>query len=91
MNISLAKVPLRDVEREDILLFSESAGRFIVTVDPVKREVFESLFKGLACGCIGTVTKAPDFVVRGIEHNVIIAVSVAELKTAWNKTFGELV
>jgi len=72
-------------------LFSESAGRFIVTVDPVNREAFENRFKGAACGCIGTVTEAPDFVVRGVEHSVIMTISVADLKTAWNKTFGELV
>jgi phosphoribosylformylglycinamidine synthase len=91
MKVNLAQVPLRDVEREDILLFSESAGRFIVTVDPANREVFEDLFKGLACGCVGTVTKVPDFVVRGITQNVIITLSVADLKMAWNKTFGELI
>ncbi|GAG89803.1 unnamed protein product, partial [marine sediment metagenome] len=37
-----------------------------------------------------TVTEEPDFVVRGIEHRVILTVSVTDLKTAWNKTFGEL-
>jgi phosphoribosylformylglycinamidine synthase len=91
LKVDLAQVPLRDVEREDILLFSESAGRFIVTVDPVNREAFEDLFKGVACGCIGTVAEEPDFVVRGIEHDVIITASVADLKAAWNKTFGELI
>jgi phosphoribosylformylglycinamidine synthase II len=91
MKVNLAQVPLRDVEREDVLLFSESAGRFIVTVDPVNREAFEDLFRGAACGCIGTVTEEPDFVVRGIEPIVIITVSVADLKTAWHKTFGELI
>jgi phosphoribosylformylglycinamidine synthase len=91
MKVNLAQVPLGDVERDDLLLFSESAGRFIVTVDPINREAFEDLFKGTAFGCIGMVTEAPDFVVRGIEHNVIITVCVADLKTAWNKTFGELV
>jgi phosphoribosylformylglycinamidine synthase len=91
MKVNLAQVPLRDVEREDLLLFSESAGRFIVTVDPINREAFEDLFKGTVFGCIGMVTEEPDFVVRGIEHNVIITVCVADLKTAWNRTFGELI
>jgi len=91
MKVNLAQVPLRDVEREDVLLFSESAGRFIVTVDPINREAFEDLFKGTAFGCIGMVTAEPDFVVRGIERRVIITVSLADLKTAWNKTFEELV
>jgi phosphoribosylformylglycinamidine synthase len=91
MKVNLAQVPLYDVEREDVLLFSESAGRFIVTVDPVNQEAFEELFKGLACGCIGTVTTEADLVIRGIEHSVIITVSLADLKMAWNKTFGELI
>jgi phosphoribosylformylglycinamidine synthase len=91
MKINLAQIPRHDVEREDALLFSESAGRFIVTVDPANREAFEDCFKALAWGCIGTVTAEPDFVVRGIGNSVIITVSVADLKTAWIKTFGELV
>jgi phosphoribosylformylglycinamidine synthase len=91
MKINLAQIPRHDVEREDALLFSESAGRFIVTVDPANREAFEDCFKALAWGCIGTVTAQPDFVVRGVENSVIITVSVADLKAAWNKTFGELI
>jgi phosphoribosylformylglycinamidine synthase len=91
MQVNLAQVPAGNVEREDALLFSESAGRFIVTVDPVNREVFEDLFRKAACSCIGTVTEEPNFVVRGIESSVIITVSVADLKMAWNKTFGELI
>ena len=91
MNINLAQVPRNDVEREDELLFSESAGRFIVTVDPANREAVEDLFKTLAFGCIGTITETPDFVVRGISQNVIIAAPVGDLKTAWEKTFGALI
>ena len=91
LEVDLARVPLRDVERDDVLLFSESAGRFIVTVNPVHREAFEDLFKGVAYGCIGTVTAETDFVVRGIEQGVIMTVSVADLKTAWNLTFGDLI
>ena len=91
MDINLAQVPRNDVEREDVLLFSESAGRFIVTVDPANREAFEDLFKPLAFGCIGTITETPDFVVRGLSQNVIISASVADLKTAWEKTFGSLI
>jgi len=91
LEVDLARVPLRDVERDDVLLFSESAGRFIVTVNPVHREAFEDLFKGVAYGFIGTVTAETDFVVRGIEQDVIMTVSVADLKTAWNLTFGDLI
>ena len=91
MKVNLAQVPKYDVGRDDVLLFSESAGRFIVTVDPAKREAFEGLFKGLACACIGTVSEEPDVVVRGIEDNTIMTVSVEGLKAAWKKPFGELI
>ena len=91
MHVNLEQVPRRDVERADVLLFSESAGRFIVTVDPVKRIAFEKLFKGSPCGCIGTVTEIPDVVIHGTESEVIIQVPLADLKMAWQKTFGDLI
>ncbi|MGD2015874.1 MAG: AIR synthase-related protein, partial [Desulfobacterales bacterium] len=91
MHVNLGQVPRRDVEHADVLLFSESAGRFIVTVDPVKRAAFEEIFKGSPCSCIGTVTEMPDFVVQGTESEVIIRVPLADLKMAWTKTFGDLI
>ncbi len=93
MKVDLAQVPLRDVEREDVLLFSESAGRFIVTVDPVNREAFEDLFKGLACACIGTVTEEPELVVRGIEayHHLSVRFRLDEIleDRPGKRPFGE--
>ncbi|SLM27372.1 Phosphoribosylformylglycinamidine synthase [Desulfamplus magnetovallimortis] len=41
---------------DDLLLFSESSGRFIVTVAPEYQSVFEKLFKGLPCGCVGRIS-----------------------------------
>ena len=90
LNVDLAQVPVSDVGRDDILLFSESAGRFIVTVDPAKREAFEDIFEGDGCACVGTVTKQPDLILQGLEHGTILAVPVQDLKSAWKKTFGDL-
>jgi phosphoribosylformylglycinamidine (FGAM) synthase-like enzyme len=47
------------------VLFSESAGRFLVTVAPDRRQAFEAAFDGHAVGCIGVVTEAPRMVIRG--------------------------
>ncbi|MGB6012951.1 MAG: hypothetical protein WBI57_16950, partial [Desulfobacterales bacterium] len=74
-----------------LILFSESAGRFIVTIDPKNREVFEKIFSGLACSCIGVVTDPPEFVIQGIDDRRIMKVSVQDLKAAWKKPFGELI
>ena len=53
MDVDLGPVPAEESLRDDIILFSESAGRFLVTVDPDKRDVFEKRFKGQPCACIG--------------------------------------
>jgi phosphoribosylformylglycinamidine synthase len=91
MQIDLARVAAEQVGRDDLILFSESAGRFIVTVDPAKQEAFESLFEGTCYSRIGRVTEQPDFVVQGLEQNTILDIALADLKTAWKKTFGDLV
>jgi len=90
MKIRLADMPAIDAERDDVRLFSESAGRFIVTVAPDKREVFEALFAGLPCACIGTTTESGDLEIDGIDGGQILSVSVRQLKASWKKPFGEL-
>ena len=91
MSVDLGRVPAQGAARDDTLLFSESAGRLIVTVDPRRCEEFEALFRGLACACIGTVDAEPDFHVKGCDGATVVAATVAELKAAWKSTFGDLI
>jgi phosphoribosylformylglycinamidine synthase len=91
MQIELDRVPVHDLERNDQVMFSESAGRFIVTVDPKNREAFESIFKTSACACVGTVTATPQFEIKGLDHETIVSLTVKDLKTAWKKPFGDLI
>jgi phosphoribosylformylglycinamidine (FGAM) synthase-like enzyme len=91
MRIDLNRVPAGDLDRDDTVMFAESAGRFIVTVDPLNREIFESLFENLTCACIGTVTEKPQFEIKGLDQKTIISVSVDQLKEAWKKPFGDLI
>ena len=96
MKVDLSLVPADGVDRNDTLLFSESAGRFIVTVDPANKDKFEDIFKGLACSCIGLVNGETDnFVVtsiaNGAKSKTIISIPVCDLKDAWKKPFGELI
>ena len=70
---------------------SESAGRFIVTVDPENREAFEEIFRGQACVCVGSVTESPDFNLKGIDGRTLVSMPVGELKRAWKRPFGDLV
>ncbi len=91
LKVDLAQVPADQAERDDLLLFSESAGRFIVTVDPAHREAFEDIFNGCGCANVGTVTEQPELIVQGLEQSTILAVPLEDLKTAWKKTFGDLI
>jgi len=88
MHIDLAGVPVENVDRNDTILFSESAGRFIVTIDPEHSNSFENILKGHIFSCVGTVTEKQDFILNGLDDNEIINIPVKELKDAWKKPFG---
>ena len=90
LEVELAEVPAEGVKRDDILLYSESAGRFIVTVAPEDRAEFEEKFKGLPWGCVGIVTESKKLTIRGLEGKVLFNVGLRQLKTAWKKPFGNL-
>ena len=62
-----------------------------MTVDPVKKDVFEKQFKGQPCACIGKVTAEKEVRITGGDGKVILAKEVAELKEAWKKPFGDLI
>jgi phosphoribosylformylglycinamidine synthase len=91
MDVDLGLVPVEDANRDDTILFSESAGRFIVTVDPNHQVMFEDGFKDLPSACIGTITEIPHLKIKGIRDNNILDVSVKDLKAAWKRPFGDLI
>nr|HID57647.1 phosphoribosylformylglycinamidine synthase [Desulfobacterales bacterium] len=91
MNIDLAQIPREDIERNDTILFSETPGRFIVTIDPRDKDAFETILRGIPHACVGSTIEDERLLVRGLQGNIIISSSVRELKAAWKQTFGELV
>ncbi len=91
MHVDLRKVPAEAARRDDTLLFSESAGRFIVTVDPRRQDEFEAGFAALPCACIGTVTAEPLLKVGGLQGQAVASIPVSDLKAAWKKPFGHLI
>jgi len=91
LQVDLSKVPARDVGRDDTLMFSESAGRFIVTVDPQHRGAFEKQLEGHPWACVGTVTAAGDLILTGRGGRRLTAIPVETLKTVWKKPFGDLI
>jgi phosphoribosylformylglycinamidine synthase len=83
MRLDLGRMPTIGSDlRDDQILFSESCGRFLVTVNPADRQSFEGQFSGLPCACVGEVTADQVFVVLGKDGRTLMEESVAELKNS---------
>ena len=88
MEIDLRKVPATGVDRDDVLLFSETQSRFVVTISPDKKGAFEEVFGGIVHGLLGEVTADPVFKVIGLSGREIIRADIKELKEAWKRPLG---
>jgi len=86
LEIYLREVPgVGNFERDDLLLFSESQGRFVVSIDPAKRLDFEKAMKDVPCREIGMVSSDGIFRVCSakVKIKVIISLTVESLRQAW--------
>jgi phosphoribosylformylglycinamidine synthase len=86
MIIELKKVPAAKITRNDVLLYSETQSRFVVSVSPDKREAFERCMNGTAYGEIGVVTKEPQFRIFGLTDTIVVDADIYVLKECWQKT-----
>ncbi len=91
LDIDLSKVPCHDLERDDQLLFSESAGRFVVTVAPENAGAFEKFFQGLSWGHVGQVTDTGRLHMAGLAGKRLVDEPLEALRRAWKKPFGDLI
>ncbi|MFN4196754.1 MAG: AIR synthase-related protein, partial [Caldimicrobium sp.] len=86
--VDLSSIPFRGEKRDDFILFSESAGRILVSVPKEKQRDFESLFQGLPCYLIGESLSNQSLQVKGIDGKLIINADIWELKKAWQEPFN---
>jgi len=77
------------MDREDQILFSESATRFLVEVTPSQAEIFEQALTGFPAAQIGQFQAAPQFEVLGLKGQPVIQVKVDALQQAWREPFRE--
>ena len=75
---------------DEVLLFSESASRLLISVQPQHREAFTTLMTATGCALIGTVTHATSLSVTGCAGTVAIETSIDDLKAAWQTPLKEL-
>ena len=85
MNIDLNLVPYAGKKRNDYILFSETASRFVVTIHPEDKRKFEKIMAGNIISEIGFVAGNGLFQVSGLGGNPIIKEKTSKLKEAWQK------
>jgi phosphoribosylformylglycinamidine synthase len=89
--VNLGNVPReKRIDRDDVLLFSESNSRFIVEVPEDKEKDFLSELKGQPCGLIGMVSADSRMTVDGLSGERVIDADITKLKKQWKKPFGKL-
>ncbi len=91
MEIDLSRVPTAGAEQDDFILYSETPGRFIVTIDPANRASLEALFGDLPYACVGSVSSGTDFVINGLAGKPVIHLPISKPKAAWKRPFGGLI
>ncbi len=91
MEIDLAGVPTSEGLSASKILYSESCGRFVITLAPEKKDRFEAIFADMKTGEIGVVTASPLFSVKNSKGQTIINEDISKLKESWKKPFGDLI
>ncbi|HDQ02988.1 MAG TPA: phosphoribosylformylglycinamidine synthase [Deltaproteobacteria bacterium] len=83
LNVDLKDVPYCGKKRDDFILFSETASRFVVTIHPKHQARFEKLMTGNVAREIGFVTSNDLLHISGLSGKTVIREKIGKLKKAW--------
>jgi len=82
IDADLREVPAEGVDRDDVLLFSETPTRLLVTVRATSARAFEIVL-GDAARRIGFVTGDRRLRLTGLDGTLVVDADIGELKRAW--------
>jgi len=92
LTLDLNRVPAQPGLTPSQILYSESCGRFIVTVAPDNRAAFEALLRDLPAALLGEVSERPVLTLfAGNAHEALLEAGVDKLRAAWEAPFGDLI
>ncbi len=93
LEVDLARVPCGEesVLRDDRVLYSESAGRLLVTVPPEKTGAFEAALADHPFAMLGAVTLEPRLRVTATTGATAVDLTADAMRTAWQAPFGDLI
>jgi len=87
MTLNLSKVRSNNLDRDDILLFSETPGRLLLTVPTAAQKSFE-IIMGESVEKVGIVTEDKRLTISGLKGETIIDEDIFKLKEEWQKTLS---
>ncbi len=88
MEIDITKIPRSQDMRTDYLLYSETQSRFIVTIDPRNKEIFEKHFQNHIFAEIGKITEQKAFILKKGETKILNE-SVQKLNESYKSKFKD--
>ncbi|HDR13957.1 MAG TPA: phosphoribosylformylglycinamidine synthase [Desulfobacteraceae bacterium] len=91
MELSIEKLPGSSGLTATRALYSESSGRFVITVPESSQKRFEEIFVGLPLGLIGKVNGKRRFIVHGNGGTTLIDETLEKLRVSWLAPFGDLI
>ena len=91
IHIDLDRIPATTELSASQLLYSETCGRFIITVSPQNSERFEEMFHEMDLEQVGMVTDTQQLTITRGKGQTVIRKNIQDLKTAWKKPFGDLI
>lgn len=83
--LNLGKLKTADRCRNDILLYSESQGRFLVSVNPSLKTKFEECLDGVDFSELGVVRNDRRILIKGIDNSIIIDTDIVTLDSFYRK------
>ena len=88
INVNLKDVP-GEFKLDQEVLFSESTGRVVLTIDPKNKSKFESLMKGVVFANIGEVSQINAIKIKGIKGKEIVTAKVEDVLETYTKRFKD--
>ncbi|HSO72596.1 MAG TPA: AIR synthase-related protein, partial [Thermodesulfobacteriota bacterium] len=89
LEVDLSRIPASPGLRPDKILFSETCGRVLLTVDPQKQEAFERQMAGCICRPVGLVTKTQRVQFKN-EGQALTKTRLKNFRAAFHRPFGDL-
>jgi phosphoribosylformylglycinamidine synthase len=88
VNVDLKKI-VGKVNLDQEVLFSESTGRILLTIDPKNKLKFESIMKDISFSLIGEVSQIDAIKIKGLDAKEIVSIKVEDVLDSYKKRFKD--